>query len=210
MPHKTAYIERDSRGRERLVIPRSGRTHSHGRKSDRELLNESEEREAQLRAELSGLQTRLSLAQRDQWELQRLREEHQRLAHAHNGCRNVHVQLDAQVRELRRVEDLLADEEEKSEGLRRKVEQFKEKIEEYKERLRLMRRTSGDFEVYRARYEEKTREVEVLKQILTERDHQIIEKEDQIRLAETRVTDRNATILYLKNYLRTHGFRVEG
>jgi DNA repair exonuclease SbcCD ATPase subunit len=203
MPHRTAYIERDARGRERLVIPRSGRAHSHGRKSDRELLNESEEREATLGVEISALQTRLSYAQRDQWQLQQLREEHQRLIHEHSGCRNIHAQLETQVREVRRIEDLLADEQDQSERLQRKIEDLKEKI-------RLMRRTSGEFEVYRARYEEKSLEVDVLKQRLMERDQQLIDREEQLRLAETRIADRNSTILYFKNYLRSKGFRVEG
>lgn len=210
MPHRTAYVERDSRGRDRLVIPRSGRSHSHGRLSDRELLNESEEREAALSVEISALQTRLSYAQRDQWQLQQLREEHQRLVNAHNGCRNLHAQLDTQVREVRRFEDMLADEEDKSERLTRKIDELKGKIEEYKERIRLMRRTSGEFEVYRARYEEKAVEVDILKQRLLERDQRLLERDEQLRLAETRVADRNSTIAYLKNYLRTHGFRVDG
>lgn len=203
MPHRTVYLERDARGRERVVIPRLERSRSHDRKSDRELLIESEEREAALSIEISALQNRLSYAQRDQWQLEQLRAEHQRLIHAHNNCRNTHAQLDAQVREVRRIEDLLADEVDK-------VERLRQKVEDLKERIRLIKRTSGEFEAYRARYEEKALEVEVLKQRLVEKDQRIIERDEQVRLAEARVADKNSTILFLKNYLRTHGFRVEG
>ena len=37
----------------------------------------------------------------------------------------------------------------------------------------------------------------------------ILGQDDTIRLAETRIEDKNRTIIYLKNYLRNHGFRVE-
>ncbi len=210
MPAQTAYIERDGRGRERLVIPKRSRSQSHHRKSDRELLNESEEIEVSLGVELAAMQNRLSMAQRDQWEYQNLREQHQRLIHEHQNCRNLHAQLDAQVREVRRIEDLLADEEDKSERLHHRVQELKDKVEELKEKIRLMRRTSGEFEVYRARYEEKAVEVEVLRRSLAERDRRIIEQDEHIRLADIRVQEKNSTILYLKNYLTRHGFRVDG
>jgi len=102
-------------------------------------------------------------------------------------------QLEAQVREVRRIEDLLGDEEDKSDRLLHKNEKLEEK-------LRLMKRGSRDME-YKARYEEKLLEGEVLRQRLVERD-------EELRLAQTRISDKNQTILYLKNYLRTHGFRV--
>ena len=95
--------------------------------------------------------------------------------------------MEAQVREVSRVEDLLADEEDKNEKL--------------KEKIRLLKRGSGH-DGYRARFEEKVMEVELLRQ-------RIAERENLIRLTETRVAEKNRTILYLKNYLRTHGFRVE-
>jgi ribosomal protein L16 Arg81 hydroxylase len=95
--------------------------------------------------------------------------------------------LEAQVREVSRLEDLLTDEEDKNERL--------------KEKIRLLKRGSGH-EGYRTRFEEKVLEVELLRQRLAER-------EELVRLAETRVAEKNRTILYFKNYLRTHGFRVE-
>ena len=207
MPHKTAYIERDSRGRERLVIPRRshshGRTHSHGRKSDRELLNESEEREAALGVELAAVQNRLSMAERDKWENRTLTEQHQRLLHDHHQCHNLHAQLDAQVREVRRIEDVLADEEYKSERLHQRVQKLEEKIDDLKEKNRVLKRTSGDYEVWRLRYDEKAVEADVLRLQLTERD-------EQIRRADLRIQEKNSTISLLKDYLRQHGFRVDG
>jgi len=99
----------------------------------------------------------------------------------------MHAQLEAQAREISRVEDLLEDEEDKNEMLKQKI--------------RLLKRAGGH-DGYRARFQEKVEEVELLRQ-------RIAERENLIRSAETRVADKNRTILYLKNYLRTHGFRVE-
>ena len=70
------YVERDSRGRERLVYSRSGsqyRSSSQGRTPVRDLLEQAESREEALAAEVRSLQSRLSLAQRAEWHLQNLR-----------------------------------------------------------------------------------------------------------------------------------------
>ena len=189
MANTRTYVERDSRGRERLVVSRgnSRRRSSSQRRSTRELLNDAEEREQVLIAQVQSLQTRLSFAERNEWQYQNLRREHQNLVNEHYQCRNVRAQMEAQVREVSRVEDLLADEEDKN--------------EELKEKIRLLKRGSGH-DGYRARFQEKVEEVELLRQ-------RIAERENLIRLAETRVAEKNRTILYLKNYLRTHGFRVE-
>tara|TARA_R110002060_G_scaffold36607_2_gene47612 strand:+ start:212 stop:532 length:321 start_codon:yes stop_codon:yes gene_type:complete len=103
------------------------------------------------------------------------------------------AQLDAQVREVRRIEDLLIEEEDRNAKLVHKNEKLEEKN-------RMLKRGSG--ENYQRRYEEKLLEVEMLRT-------RMVEKEDLIRLAETRIADKNSTIVYLKNYLRTHGFRVD-
>lgn len=195
MSTRRGYIERDSRGRERLVLGRTSshrRSSSYGTKTTQELLDEAEAREQVLISEISSLQTRLSEAQRDQWHLQNLRAEHQRVVNEHYQCRNMRAQLEAQVREVARYDDLLANEEDKSERLHHKNEKLEEKI-------RLLKRGSG--ENYRARYEEKLVEVEMLRT-------RMVEKDEMLRLAETRLTEKNSTIVYLKNYLRTHGFRV--
>jgi hypothetical protein len=186
MASKRGFIvERDRHGRERIVLARSS---SHNRRSNRELLNEAEEREQVLIAENQALRTQLSFAQNAEWNLRNLRVEHQRLADEHYHCRNLRAQLETQVREVRRIEDKLEDEEDKSERLG--------------EKIRLMKRGSVD-QGYRVRYEEKVREVELLRQRLLERD-------GQLRIADTRLADKNTTVLYLKNFLRERGFRVEG
>jgi hypothetical protein len=64
------------------------------------------------------------------------------------------------------------------------------------------RKKGARIEGHQAILEEVHLDVEVLRQKLAE-------KEEVIRLAERRVADNNRTILYLKNCLRTHGFRVE-
>jgi hypothetical protein len=162
---------------------------SHGRaRSMRELLIEAEEREEDLKGELLSLQTRLDYAQRDNWR-------YQNLANEHRHCRNLQGELEAQVREVRRLEGLLADEEDTMARLKRRNEELKEKN-------RLMKRGNREEEL-RLRYEEKLAEVEVLRRRLAERD-------DMLALAETRITNKNRTINYLKNYLRSRGFDVPG
>jgi hypothetical protein len=84
------------------------------------------------------------------------------------------------VKEVARIEILLADEEDKNE---------KPKV-----KMRLLKRGSGHES--RTRYEEKAIEVELLRQ-------RNIEREEINRLVETRVAEKNRTILYLQNYLRT-------
>jgi hypothetical protein len=181
MPKK-AYVERDRYGRERVVIERRGSSS----KTTAELLDAAEEREALLIAENNALRTRLSVADRDSWEFRNLTAEYQRLAYEHQQCRYLRAQLDAQVRETRRVEDKLDDE--------------KAVADKLKDKVRLAKRFSHD--AYRELYEEKCREVELLKR-------RVLERDDTIRLDEARIADKNKTILFLKNYLRDHGFRVD-
>lgn len=188
MANREYRIERDGRGRERLVRSsshREGGSHGRGR-SARELLNDAEERIEVLNGEILSLQTRLSYAQRDNWQYQNIVNEHQQ-------CRHLRGQLDAQVREVRRLEDLLADEEDTNAKLRHKYEELKEKY-------RLVRRSSRE-EEYKLRYEEKLAEVEVLRRRLAEKD-------ELLALEETRIGEKNRTIAYLKDYLRRHGFHV--
>ena len=195
------YVERDSRGRQRLVIPRSSSHHrssSRGRRSTRELLNEAEEREQTLIAQVQSLQTRLSFAERNEWQHQNLRRDHHTLVNEHH---HTHAQLEAQVREVSRLEDLLVDQEAEYARLTRKNEKLEDKIH-------ALRRESGH-ESYRARFEEKVMEVELLRRRLEERDEAIRLRDEAARLAETRLTEKNNTIVYLKSFLRTQGFRVE-
>jgi hypothetical protein len=95
------YVERDSRGRERLVVNQSS---SQNRKSTLDLLNESHEREQVLIAQITSLETRLSFAERNEFQYQNLRREHQNLVNEHSECRNPHTQLEAQVRTVSPLE----------------------------------------------------------------------------------------------------------
>ncbi|CZR59773.1 uncharacterized protein PAC_09667 [Phialocephala subalpina] len=169
------------------------RSSSHGRRSHADLLEEAEKREKALTAEVHSLQTRLSVAQRDQWHLQNLRTEHQKLVNEHYECRHLRAQLEGQAKEVRRVETMLADERDRLEGLTLKTEKLEEKVRRQKGR---------DSEGIREAYEQKALEVEALRQ-------RLVEREETIRLAETRIAEKNSMITYLKNFLSTHGFRVE-
>jgi hypothetical protein len=164
---------------------REGGSHGRGR-NVRELLSDAEEQIETLNGEILSLQTRLSYAQRDNWQYQNIVNEHQQ-------CRNIRAQLDAQVREVRRLEDLLADEEDTSARLRHKNEELKEKY-------RLMKRGNRE-EEFKLRYEEKLAEVEVLRR-------RLVEKDELLGVEETRIAEKNRTIVYLKDYLRRHGFHV--
>ncbi len=100
------------------------------------------------------------------------------------------------------METLLAEEESRNDRLTHKNEKLEEKI-------RLMKRGSREGEGLRESYEQKALEVEVLRQRLIERDHEIRDRDDALRLAETRIAEKNSRIVYLKDFLRTQGFRVE-
>ncbi|KAF4627082.1 hypothetical protein G7Y89_g11070 [Cudoniella acicularis] len=211
----SAYVERDRHGHERLVIRRSSSRER--RSSSRELI-EAEERYDALQAEVGRLQTRLSFEQRNAWNLQR---ENERLSAEHYNCHNIQTQLDNEIREVRRLEDLLDDEEKKSERL--------------EEKLRLMKRgltgKREDAEGYRLSYEQKVQEVEVLRVRLAEMDEinrlnegrlaeknrALVEKNREITEKKAAIVEKNMalkhkdnTISYLKEYLRTHGFVVQG
>jgi iron-sulfur cluster repair protein YtfE (RIC family) len=177
MPKKI-FVERDRHGRDRFVVEKRG---SSSRSSTAELLEAAEQREAILIAENGGLRTRLSVAERDSWEFRNLTAEYQHLVNEHHQCRYLRAQLEAQVRETRRVEDKLDDE--------------KDRVDKLTEMLNRMKS-------YKEKYEEKWKEVEILKR-------RILERDDMIRLAETRIEDKNKVIIYLKSYLRRHGFHVD-
>ncbi|KAF8862153.1 hypothetical protein BDZ45DRAFT_739456 [Acephala macrosclerotiorum] len=161
----------------------------------RDLLEQAETREEALAAEVRSLQSRLSLAQRSEWHLQNLRIEHQKVVNEHYGCRHLQQQLEANVREVRRLESTLAKEEDINDKLVHKNEKLEEKV-------RLMKRGSRESDGLREAYEQKELEVEVLRQRLMERD-------ETLRLAEVRIAEKNSRIVYLKEFLWTKGYRVE-
>jgi len=63
-----------------------------------------------------------------------------------------------------------------------------------------MKRGSRE-EEFKLRYEEKLAEVEVLRR-------RLVEKDELLGVEETRIAEKNRTIVYLKDYLRRHGFHV--
>lgn len=198
------YIERDSRGRERLVLSRSGSHHrssSHGRVPLRDLLDEAAIREEELIGEVRSLQLQLSEAKRSEWHLQNLRIEHQKVVNEHHGCRHMQAQLEVHIREVKKAEALLAQEEDRNDKLTSKIERLEDKV-------RLMKRGSREGEGLRENYEQKVLEVEILRQRLIERDHEVRDRDDALRLAETRIREKNERIVYLNNFLRRQGFRV--
>jgi len=192
MANRRGFFERDRHGRERVVLTRSGsrhRSHSHQRLSTtHELLNEAEERESILIAENQSLRTQLSFAQANEWGLRDLQEENRRLRDEHHGCRNMRAQLEAQVREVRRVEDKLEDAEVNN--------------ERFQEKIRLLKRGRAP-EGWRERYEEKVREVEILRR-------RLLDKDEVVRLRDLSLLERNRTVAYLRGVLREYGIRVEG
>lgn len=173
MANRNSYIERDRHGRERLVIRTSPRrSSSRTRLSTRELLNEAEEREEVLRIRNEQLESQLAWSQAHE---RRAKEDYSQLA------AQLHTQADA----IRRLQDKLKDEKDKSAAL--------------DERLRLMQRTS--YESYRQRCDDLLVEVESLRAALRERD-------EAIRLNGLRLESKTQMIIELKGHLRSLGYRV--
>lgn len=142
------------------------------------------------------------------------------------------AQLEAEKQEVIRIDDLLYGKELEHDELKEKYKQLKRSSSS----RRHSRSRSGSSDFRRA-FEEKAQEAEVLRVRLAERDEyikleeaRIMEKnallrdksatiadmDRRLRDKTTTVTEQNeilrersTTIAYLKNYLRTHGFRVE-
>ncbi|KAH6667591.1 hypothetical protein B0J14DRAFT_182338 [Halenospora varia] len=215
-----AYIERDRHGRERLVLRRST---SRGRSSERDTtsreLIDAEERYEALQIEVGRLQTRLSFEQRNVWNLQQENQRLANIANEHHHCGRVRAELEHEIGEKHRVEDDLDD--------------LEKKFEKLEEKYRLMKRglvhKRDDVEGYRQFYEEKVREVEILRARLAEADevtrlHEgriaekdrtllrrnqlITEKDTVIAEKDADLAHKDTAIAYLKGYLRTHGFHV--
>ncbi|TVY94176.1 hypothetical protein LAWI1_G000436 [Lachnellula willkommii] len=196
MPHKKhAYIERGPNGRNRFVIPR-GRRYSESSEHDsytpNERLSAAQGRMEALEIQIGQLQNRLSFEQSNNWTARR---ENERLT-AENY--NLQAQLEDERREVKRLDDMLFD-----------LEKKHEKLEDKYKQLKRGSRSRSEGSDYRRVYEEKAAEVEMLRVRLAERD-------DLIRLDAARISEKNHllrekanTIAYFKDYLRTHGFRVE-
>jgi hypothetical protein len=154
MTDRNAYIERDRRGQERVVITTSPRRSSTSRTrlSNRELLNAAEEREEVLIIRNGQLENQLAWAQAQE---QRAKEE----------CGQLVSRLQSQVDATRRLQDRLKEE--------------KDKVADLEERMRLMQRTS--YESYRQRYEDLLLEVDDLRAALRQRDDVI--RVSEVRLS---------------------------
>jgi peptidoglycan hydrolase CwlO-like protein len=189
MSRRRSFFERDAQGRERIVIVNRTRSSSHD-KSTRELLAEADEREQALIAQVSSLTTRLSFAERNEWAI---RQQHTALVNEHHNCRQLRAQVDAQLNEIRRLDSLLNDEEDKTNRLKGKVEKLEEKI-------RLMKR--GVVEDYRHKYDNAMKDMDLLTQ-------RMVDKNEELRLADARIAEKNRTIVYLKDYLQQLGYRVQ-
>jgi len=171
----------------------------------------AEERDQALDLEVNSLQTRLSVEQRNvhilQQRLQQLNQDHPQVRHFQK------LYLDTKD-EYTRVDELLYKEEKKVEKLREKYETMKQKYEDISEKYRLMKRGisqhSHENENYRVLYEEKLQEVELLRMRCQEKDD--LHRLDEGRIAEKNqsLKDKNRTIAYFREYLRSQGFRVEG
>lgn len=236
--YRHSFLERDRHGNLRNVIPRSN---SHGKKSDRQLLREYEERETLHDAQVAALQSQLAQAKQDIWRFGDIDQQYQRLVQIHNRCghghaqteqqiSNLHAQLEGERSEARRFEDMLYDE-------KAKTKQLEKDIKKLDERIRLLKRTSGDYEVYRNKYDDKkleleicradlegcrkdhaqkVSEVELLRHKLREKDQKIFEKGETIRSlnkaldsADSAILLKNRTVRDLKDFLRSKGYYVD-
>lgn len=239
------------------------RSSSHERRSHADLLDVAEKREKAVASGTNSLQTRLSVAQRDQWHLQDLRTEHEELVNEHDECIHLRAQLEMQAIQVRDLKDMLADMENTAEKLARGNRELEEKAwlnrETYEQKSRevevlRLKLEDKDNEIraiveqrvqevkalrlepvesnkmIQARAEQRAQEVrlelverdkmiqardeqmaevEVLRLMVVERDKEIQARDEMIRLAETRVAEKNSEIVSLTNFLRTQGFRVE-
>ena len=202
MAARRVTVERDSRGRERIVL----RPASRARSRSQGHLCSVQEREDALTAEIASLRDQLSFAKMDSYELQKLQAEHYQ-------CRANQAQLEARIRGFTLLKDDLAEEREDNKKLNRKIEKLEEKI-------RLMKRGSG--ESFRTKYEDASLDAETyaieceqLRLRIAEQNEELLQRRNDIRVLETRlieknttIVERNSTIDYLKHFLSIEGYRV--
>jgi chromosome segregation ATPase len=198
-----SFIERDRHGRERFVRRRSTSYEHEDTPSRRDQLEMAEERVQALDSEVNSLQTRLSLEQRNvhilQQQLQRLNQDHPQARHFQQ------LYLDSKD-ECSRLDDLLYKEE-------KKTKKLQEKYDDVSEKYRLMKRGISqhdhEAETYRVLYEEKLQEVEVLRARNQEMDEQLRLEQARIEEKNHSIREKNRIISYFREYLRSHGFRVD-
>jgi len=181
MSRRSAHIETDRHGRQRLVIGGDRRRSPEPRNTGNEDL---------LISEIESLRTRLSFAESNE---HRIRNQYQALANEHYQCRNLRGQLQALENDIGRIQDKYEDEQDKNERL--------------EERIRLMRRSS--VESYRQRYEEKVAEAEALRRKVLEQDGYIRVQQTRIAARDQSISKKTSAIIYFKEYLRGLGYVVE-
>lgn len=159
-------------------------------------------RVATLEVELSLLQDRLSREQQSNWELGRRGEDARRLHH------DIQTLQNERNHNLQQIKDLEDDWEEEH-----------RKYEEMKEKYKMLKRNSSQevqrFDNYQIRYEEKclrlnekSQEVEVLRQRLRERDELILYNEGKIAQKDQSLREKRKFIDYLTSFLRNLGYSV--
>ncbi|RFU25004.1 hypothetical protein B7463_g11337, partial [Scytalidium lignicola] len=189
MSFRRGFWERDRHGGERIIIRarqrRSSGSSLNHRENLRDLITDAEEREAALLAknerlenDMRRIRRELSILQHSEWEQRGILANYQTLRQEHGRCGDLRRQLDHKEAELLRIS--------------RKLEKEEDKVEKLEERIRLLRRSSGY--IGRDQYEEKVREVELLRTRIRDKDKTIEEKEERV--------------LYLTGYLRNLGYRV--
>jgi predicted RNase H-like nuclease (RuvC/YqgF family) len=181
MANRAVYVERDRHGRQCWVRTSDRLSPSRNRLSTRELLDAAEEREMELIAGNQALQERLNRSRANE---DYLRKEYHDLANDHHQCRNLRAQLDAQLDENRR--------------LRQKLQDSKDENGELKEEIRLLKRSSRD---YRQRYEEKVKDVDILRT-------RLLESEGLLHSNNVRLAEKDKIIADLEEFLRRRGYRV--
>jgi predicted RNase H-like nuclease (RuvC/YqgF family) len=203
MSRRYSYIERDRHGRERFVRRRSTSYEHEDRSSRRDQFEMAEQRVQDLDSEVNSLQTRLSVEQRNvhilQQQLQRLTQDHSQARHFQQ------LYLDSKD-ECAHLNELLYKEEKKTKKLQEKYDDISEK---YRMMKRGVSQHDHEAEYYRVLYEEKLQEVELLRIRAVEKDERHHLDQARIDKKDESLREKNQTISYFREYLRSHGFRVD-
>lgn len=185
MSYGRAFVERDRRGRERVVVERNHRSSS-CQPSNRELINELEDRNAALETDIRVLQYQLSMAQAQAWESRNAAAQYRQLQNEHYRCRNVRAQLAATEREVQRLDE--------------KLDYTEDSLKKLTDKIRHYKRRSDDGEAYRSRLQEALEEAGRLRR-------QLVEKERDLQHATRRNLEKTQVIDTLRGILRDYGLR---
>lgn len=199
------YFERDRNGHERIVFrsqSRPRRSTSQSRLTNCEMVNELEERNAELHAVAESLKTELAVVEGRNWQLtsdnSALREMARVLKIDKEVLRTDNVEKDSEIRYLEERIDKL-------EGKKEKAEVRGERAEE---KVRMMRRGFTGQGILnegglKQRLEDKVAEVERL--------------EEQVRVMDRKISERNRWLAekdnklsYLRRWMGSKGYVVEG